>query len=587
MKGLYKFLWFLLLAASSGLQAQVSFTSSVSRDEIPLNDHIRVDFSMNQDGDNLNAPSFEGFKMVGGPQQSVSSSNFNGKISFNKTYSFFLAPTRKGKITIGSASIQINGETYKTEPLTITVTDAVKREDPKTRLNQSQEAILKGIHLVAEISNSKPFQNEPISIYYKIYVESGSNIVNWAPVTIPQYENFWVNPIDIKELKVERGTYNGKDAQFITLKKDVLMPLESGEIQLNPLELEVQVEVPTGRRSFFGYPETGYIKQTFSTGTKKIQVSPLPESGKPENFSGAVGQFDFKVTPNNTQVDALQSIEVSVEVSGQGNMNLFQLPNLTASQSLEIYDPIYSEKVRSGTSGIQGKKTNTYTLIPQYKGDYTIDPLTFSYFDVKSKSYKVITTDSINIHVENGPEIPTREESFRPDPESQFETFQPNASVLKWRASKTSSYWNSLLFYILTLLPLVLIPLIVVINSFLVKQSKDFEGIRSKQNNKLARKYLSAAKKNLKSKDKFYEALERCLHNFLKAKLNIETSDMSQENIEQILTTREIENDTIRQFIDLKNACEYARYTPSSQLNMQRDYENAILILAQLDKQFK
>lgn len=588
MKTHLKILVLLIFTFTQGMLAQVQFESSVSRNEVPLNENVRVDFTMNSEGDNFKAPTFEGFKVVGGPNQSVSYAWTNGKKSFSKTYSFFLAPTRKGTLTIGSASIQVEDQTYNTKPISVTIVDAVKREDPRTRLNHSQEQVLNGIHLVAEISNTTPYQNEPITIFYKVYVERGSNLTNWNGTSIPKYNKFWVNSIEIKELKVESGTYNGKEAQFITFKKDILMPLEVGNIELEPLILDIQAEVPTGRRDFFGFPEMGYITKTYTTGKRTVKVKPLPEEGKPDNFSGAVGTFDFKVTPSgDTSANALESLNFKVEVKGQGNMNLFSLPKLIASDKLEVFDPEYSETVKAGNNGLQGSKTDSYTIIPQYKGEYYIDPISFNYFDIKSKSYKTISTDSIRINVINGPDLPTQEETIKESQNSNTEVFQSLKTNLNAKKKDTQDYWNSTLFYILTSIPFLLMPFAVVLINSKRRKNSDFEGLRLKHNNRLAKKYLSEAKKNIRNKELFYDALERCLHNFLKAKLNIETSEMSNDNIKELLTENHISEDLTNDYLQLKNACEYARYTPTAQANMNNDYNNAIEIIAQLEKQFK
>lgn len=588
MKTQYKILVLFVFIFTQSLWAQVQFESSVSRNEVPLNDNVRVDFTMNSEGDNFKAPSFEGFRVVGGPNQSVSYAWTNGKKSFSKTYSFYLAPTRKGTLTIGSASIQIEDQTYTTRPITVTIVDAVKKEDPRTRLNHSQEQILNGIHLVAEISNTTPYQNEPITVFYKVYVERGSNLTNWSGTSIPKYNKFWVNAIDVKELKVETGKYNGKEAQFITFKKDILMPLETGDIELEPLILDIQAEIPTGRRDFFGFPETGYITQSYTTGKRTIKVKPLPEVGKPDNFSGALGTFDFKVTPNEASTNALEALSFKVEVKGQGNMNLFSLPPLTTtSNSLELFEPEYTESVRAGNNGIQGTKTDSYTIIPQYKGEYYIDPMSFNYFDIKSKSYKTITTDSIKINVINGPDLPTEEETLKATQDSDTEVFQPLLTQLITKEKETNDYWNSTLFYILTIIPFLLMPLTVLLINANRRKNADYEGLRLKQNNRLAKKYLSEAKKNIRNKELFYDALERCLHNFLKAKLNIETSEMSNDNIKELLLENQISDDLTTEYLQLKNACEYARYAPTTQANMNTDYNNAIEVIAKLEKQFK
>lgn len=588
MKSYFKILFFILLFSTHSAFSQIQFEATVSRMEVPLNENVRVDFTTNSEGDNFKAPKFDGLRVVAGPNQSVSYAYANGKKSFSKTYSFFLAPTRKGSVTIGPASIEIEGEIYHTQPISVTIVDAVKREDPQTRLNHSQEQILNGIHLVAEVSNTTPYQNEPISVFYKVYVERGSNLTNWNGTKIPKYDKFWVNNIEVKELKVESGTFNGKEAQFITFKKDILMPLEVGELELEPLVLDIQAEIPTGRRDFFGFPEMGYITKSYSTGKRVIKVKALPEEGKPEDFSGAVGNYDFKVSHDDlSNLSALQASEIKVEIKGSGNMNLFSIPKLVASEQLEVFDPEYTENFKPGIHGLQGSKKDAYTVIPQYKGTYYIKPLSFNYFDLKTRTYKTIESDSIKLTVVRGPELPKAQDLKDIQDTTTQAEFQPIADDLNFHKYTSTDYWKSRLFYILTGIPFLLMPLFVILLNSLRNRNADLAGIRLREKNKLAKRYLSEAKKNIANKDLFYDALERCLHNFLKAKLNIETTEMSNENIKELLNENEISDDLIHDYLALKNACEYAKYAPSTQVNMKDDYKNAIEIIAQLEKQFK
>lgn len=586
MKAFWKYFIALFLCCSQFTWAQTTFEATVSRTEIPLNENVRVDFSMNSDGDHFSPPRFEGFQVVGGPNQSVSYSWVNGKKTFNKTYSYFLSPTRKGSLTIGSATIQIDNQTYTTDPIKVTVTDAVKKEDPRTRLNHSQEKALKGIHLVAEISNTSPYVNEPITVVYKLYVSPYSNVVGYNGTQVPQYKNFWVNSIDLKDLKVEMGKYQGEDYRYVVLKKDILMAQEAGEQVLEPLVLDIQCEVPTGRRDFFGFPEIGYMTQSFTTGSRKINVKPLPDHDKPEDFSGAVGKFDFKATPSVTEIKAGEPLHLEVEISGRGNMNLFSLPDPEAPAALEIYDPEYTEKLNPGLWGLQGNKKNKYTVIPQYKGEYTIRPMRFSYFDLDTKTYKTIETQEIPIHVLEGPTLPTHKESSGLA-QTEADVFQPLEAELNIKTPKTKDFWKSPSFYILFSMPILAIPLFLLLVNYRREKANDQIGNQLRRNKRLAKKYLSEARKNLKNKELFYEALERCLHNFLKAKLKLETSEMSNDHIRELLDEKGVAPTSVEAFMNVKETCEYARYTPTSQVDMKKDYDKAVVVISELEKQFK
>src|SRR6476620_5230765 len=241
---------FLLFLSFHGLIAQVQFEAKASKTTLGLNERLRVDFSMNDDGDNFTPPSFEGFRIVGGPSQQVSQSWINGRSSFNKSYSYFLLPTQKGTLTIRQASVEINGQIYKTNPIKITVTNAV--EQPRDPNDVPQISSDDAIHLVAEVSKGSPYVNEPITVVYKLFFSYNIGITNWRELNKPKYNDFWSQNIDIKQLVAEEGRYNGERYRYVVLRKTVLYPQKSGKLEIEPLSLDIDCEVPTGRRNIWG-----------------------------------------------------------------------------------------------------------------------------------------------------------------------------------------------------------------------------------------------------------------------------------------------------------------------------------------------
>src|SRR5690606_31940494 len=279
----------------------VEFNMVLSKDQLAINERLRVDFSMNKDGDNFSPPSFEGFKVVMGPSQSVSSSWINGKRSFSKTYTYIVMPTARGTFTIGQASIEIGGETYKTLPQEVEVTEAVDRPNGQP---SPQNVARDNLHLVAELSKGSPYLNEGITVVYKLYVGTNVSVSNYRALDNPQYTNFWSQDIPVGRHEVQNGTYQGKPYRYVVLKRVVLYPQRSGELELEPLSLEVFVDVPTNQRDFFGRTIYTQATQTVSAGKRTIMVKPLPEEGKPANFGGAVGDFKFSVTTSKRELNA-------------------------------------------------------------------------------------------------------------------------------------------------------------------------------------------------------------------------------------------------------------------------------------------
>ena len=586
MKSKILFLAFFLMVLGFA-HAQVQFEAKASKTKLGVNERLRVDFTMNEDGDNFNPPSFSNFTVVGGPNQAVSNSWINGKRSYSKTYSYFLAPKKRGKFSIGQAEITIEGNIYKTTPLEIEVTAAV---DEPTDGNNSEFVASENLHLVAEISNTNPYLNEAITVVYKLYVSPRINVSDWRQIDNPKFSDFWSQNIDMQRLQVENGEYEGEPYRYVVLRKTVLYPQKTGKLNIEPLTLAVSVEVPTERRDIFGNRFYETIEKTVAAGNRTINVKPLPQEGKPEGFTGAVGKnLSFKVSVDKRELNATESLEAKVQVNGQGNLKLFDLPPLTVPASMEKYEPEYTENVKTNLNGMQGSITNTYTLVPQAKGKYPVSPISFSYFDLNTESYKTLTSNEILIDVKGDPAgsvaLNSGGNTVRqqvPSVSSQFRYIKLNANL---KPIGESAFIGSVLFWSLFALPLLLIPLAIFFGKRREAKVGDIKGNRVRKADKLARKYLSAAKRNLGDQKKFYESLERALHNYLKAKLHIQTSEMSKERIHNLLITRGVAVATVTNFIKLLESCEFARYTPASSVAMQQDYDKAVEVISEIDKQ--
>lgn len=569
------------------LSGQVSFRAKVSKKTLGINERLQIDFLMNEDGDNFTPPSFENFKVVGGPSQSISNSWINGERTYSKTYTYFLAPKKRGLTNIGQASIEVKGVIYKTSPIEINVTAAVDvPKDP----NDPEYLASESIDLVAEISKTDPYLNEAISVVYKLYIAENTGIRTWNEIDKPRYNDFWSQNIDVKELKVQEGLYKGENYRFVVLKKTVLFPQKTGELSLEPLTLDISVEVPSNRRDIFGRRATTTVNRTVTAGNRNIKVKPLPKQGRPENFSGAVGEFDFKVEPSKKTLTASEAFNLKLEVSGKGNLMLFELPEPILPSSLEIYDPEHSEDIKTSLNGTKGRILDNYTVVTNESGQYPIPPISFSFFNPKTKRYETINSEKIIINASENPYISKNNvDNISQDNISKIESKDSEFSSIytstKLEPIEKDDFFKSVLFWLLFITPLFFIPAIIIYTKIKGKRAMDFEGNKIRKNRKLAKKYLSEAKKNIGNKESFYEALERALHSYLKAKLKIKTVDLSKDRIKSLLDNNSISSSNVTVFVKLLESCDFARYTPLGKSDMIKDYENASEIISQIDKQ--
>ncbi|MCC4211837.1 BatD family protein [Leeuwenhoekiella parthenopeia] len=572
----------LLILIFSGFTAwsQVEFDARVSKETLGVNERLRVDFEMNQDGDNFRPPSFQGFTVVGGPNQSISKQWVNGRASFSKTFSYFLQPNATGKLKIGQAEIDIDGTTYKTLPVEITVTGAVDvPKDP----NDPAVAAAENVHLVAEVSKSDPYLNEAFTVVYKLYVSRETSVTGWNEVEAPKFSDFWNQSIDEKQFKIYDGSFNGKPYRYVILRRTLLYPQKTGELTIEPLALNINVEAPTNRRDIFGMRILRPAQIKVSAPTRKVKVKPLPEAGKPESFTGAVGTFDFDVTASKTKLDAQEALDLTISAKGNGNLKLFNLPKPKLPSSLEVYEPENEQDIRVSVNGMSGKNAQRYTIVPQQKGNYPIPPINFSYFDPATEQYKTLSSDEIIIDVENGPATLAQNNNKVPvEAQKQFSYIKSEANLI---SKNQESFFGSTIFWSMLGTPVLLIPLVIFFGRKRREYQNDIKGNRLRKADKLARKYLGDAKKNLGDQTAFYLALEKCLHNYLKARLNIQTSEMSKERISQLLQERGVTVETTASFLKLLESCEFARYTPASSVAMQHDYDQASQVISDIDKQ--
>lgn len=578
------FLFALVLEAQDN--AAVTFEMKLSKNKLGLNERLRVDFEMNKDGDNFSPPNFNGFRVLMGPSQSISSSWINGVRSYSKTYSYTLAPTAKGKFRIDQATIVIDGEVYKSLAENIEVTAAVDK--PSDQMTADDVAD-QNLHLVAEVSKSNPYLNEAITVVYKLYVSPSISVSNYQPLDNPTYNNFWSQDIKVTSLNAQNGTYKGKPYRYVILKRVVLYPQKAGKLEIEPLSLDVTVDVPTSKRDFFGGRVYAQTNKTVSAGNRTINVKALPLKNQPESFNGAVGEFDFTVKTSKKSLNATESLQATVEVSGKGNLKLFKLPELDLPSALEVYEPEFTEAVRTNLGGMQGKVSNSYTVVPAFRGKYPMPSISFSYFNPKTETYTTINSEETVINVLEGPNSGTSGIASNGTNKqtviaanNQFNFIKLNANL---SAAKESYFFQSNLFYLLLLGPLLCIPIAILFRKKRDEIASDVVGNKVRRANRLARKYLSKAKKELGNKESFYVALEKALHNYLKAKLKIETAEFSKERISELLTKKNIEYHTVTGFLEVLKNCEAARYSPFSNVQMQQDYEKAGEIISLIDKQ--
>ena len=560
--------------------------ASVSKNKLGLNQRVKIQFTINKQGaDNFQAPNFKNFQIVSGPSQSISQSWVNGSASFSQSYNYIIKPLKKGEFLIPAASIKLNNKILTSKPVKVIVLDPVDiTKDP----NDPNYIAQQNVHLVAEISKSSPYVGEGIYVEYRLYVSQNISVRDFSYTDSPQYNGFWNQDIKIRGLTTQNGTYNGEQYRYVVLQKALLIPTKSGKLTIDPIEMDIVIGVPTGRGDFFGNPIVKNITKSFASAKKFIRSKELPIEGKPESFNGAVGDFNFIVSSSKNILKSNETATVSVKVTGNGNLKLFELPEIKTPSELEVFTPEQKEKINVTSRGIRGSVTKNYTVVPQFKGKYKVPSTEFSYFDLKEKKYVRLTSEDIFVDVLEGKELVTDSDmasNAKKDIVVTGANFRYIQTSSAFSLANESDFYTSKFYYLILILPLLFIPIGIVIAKRNEARSNDVLGNKLRKADRLAKKYLSDAKKQLGTKEAFYVALEKALHNYLKAKLRIETSDISKEKITELLKRKSVNESTIRSFIEVFNSCDMARYSPVSVVEMKDDYEKSRLVITQIDKQ--
>ena len=570
----------LFLAFSSFvLSAQVNFEATVSKSKLALNERLRIDFVMNQNGDNFSPPEFENFQIIGGPNQSIKTSYINGERKFSKTYSYFLKPLKKGKLKINQASIEIDGEIYKSLQIEVLITDSVKQpSDSITQYYNDDD-----IELRALISKGSPYLNEPITVVYKLYYKAPINISDARETETPNFKDFWSQTIKIPQLKVNREIYKGQNYNVVEWRKVVLYPQKVGELEISPLSLNLVLDVPTDKRDFFGNVIYDQTSQMISTGMRRIIVKDLPQQGKPDSFSGAVGNFEFDVILNKNSLRATESFQAELKVKGNGNLKLFDLPDILVPNSMELFEPEREELISTNLSGMSGSVSKFFTVIPRFQGNFPIEEVEFSYFDPNTEKYKVVKSPRLTIDVYDGPVISNTINNDNSNIITSNDSFRFIKLKGNLREVNNDVFFQSQFFYAIVTTPFILLLSFLLFTTYKRnKKESSSELIRIEERN--INKMIDSAKESIGDKILFYDKIEKALIKSLIVKFSIRMDSLNKEKIQQICREKGLSKDDVLLIIKLIENCEKARYSRSSDSIMNKDLEIAKKVISSILK---
>ena len=547
--------------------SQVKLEVKAEKTNLKIGEVMQVNYVFNEEGTYFTPPSFSGFNK-GGSYVSSSEAYNNGNYTIQQVYTYVIQAAKAGKVIIAPATIKFNGKTYTSKSVLVSVSnekaaDAINRNQnavpvskPAT-VNKTISGSNNLLFIDLEVTKTSAFVNEPVEVNYRIYLSPNLEI-ELNKNTVTKFNNFWSQTEDVTG-GWERAVVNNRVYKSKIFKRAILYPQKTGKLEITPITLDLNISYPTGDFDFFGDPEYDVARREIVSNSKFLQVLALPEKGKPDNFTGAVGSFEFKANVTKNELKSGESLQLDLIVSGKGNLKLFEIPKPNLPSNFEIYEPKHQEFINENIKGISGKIVDSYTLIPQEKGNFKVKPQYFSFFDIKSKAYKTISSEVINLDVSQG--------------ENQANITSVSTSKLTDKSQKTaptSGFEFTFLQFIgcVTLAGLALL-------FFLLKRNKTVVNDEAKTEIQPTKKDFSVndMQQFISNKEVFYQEMELTINAFLNYKFGLEKVDLNKENIILKFQENQISQENTNDFIGLLQNCEKARYMPTSDGNMQKDFE--------------
>lgn len=587
---------------------EVSFVTSAPK-TVEQNQRFRLSYKINRGNVNdPRIPEIEHFQILSGPNRSSSQSysNINGvdKWEHSITFNYILLATEVGTFEIPGATVTVDGEKITSNKVTIKVLPEDKNSSPSGNQrsgndrNNSQVARVSNDELFmrAIVNKTKVFEQEALLLTYKVYTTV--NLVSIDGKT-PDLKEFQIQEVELpmtKEFDMEH--YNGRNYNTLVWRQFVLFPQQAGEIEIPSVTFEGVVRQLAGNTAidpfsiFNGFPRHVEVKKSMPTNKLKINVSKLPE-GKPVGFSGAVGDFKISSSISATELSANEAVTIKLRISGTGNMKLIKTPEVQFPEDFEIYDPKVENKISLKNNGFSGEKVIEYLAIPRHGGEYTIPSTEFSYFDINSKQYKTLRTDSYTLNVKKGKEGSNESVATYVGKEelkyigSDIRYIKTGKIKLQ---KKDEHLFASLQYLLWYLLPLLLFALYIVLHYKKVAENANVAKMRTRKANKVAVKRLKIAKKLLKEnkQNEFYDEILKAMWGYISDKLNIPVSRLSKENVSMELSNKGVEESVVKELEVLLGECEFARYAPGdANAAMDKVYGMTMNIISKMENSIK
>lgn len=591
-----------LLGFSLNTIAQnVEFKVSAPR-VVEAGEQFRLSYSVNAKGSNFNPPAFEGFQVLTGPNVSSSSSVqiVNGKMtkSASYIYNYILVGYEGGKFSIPPAGIEIKSKEYKSNALSVEVVKGQTAATSNKKAASSPAAVSSGgkdLFATLTVDKKSVYQGEKLIASIKIYTRV--DIGGFEDYKFPPYSGFWSQDLESPtQLAFQRENLNGAIYNVALLKKSLIVPQRSGEITIDPFIATIQVrERVRSTNPFDDFFGGAYKSKPVKVTSKplKINVKSLP-ANKPADFNGAVGSLKMVTNISTTTVKANEAVTLKVKISGNGNLKFISAPKIDFPPDIEVYDPKTALNTKVTTNGVIGSVSFDYLFIPRYAGTYRIAPITFTYFDLQSKSYKTLRSQEYEIVVEKGvggEELSsgvvqgfTKEDVKLLGKDIRF--IKTGFEVQR----KQGILFGSTLFWLVYVISMLLFIVIILVRRVQIQQNANQARVKNRKANKRSKKRLKLAASHMKNNEseKFYDEVLKATWGYLSDKLSIPIAELSKDNVSEILSLHNVDEEGVKELMSLLDSCEFARYAPSAVSGgMDEIFKKAVDLISKLDQKIR
>lgn len=586
--------------------AQLEFKATAYPNVLRAGEQFRLVYELNQDVSDLEIPEFKDLQLLGGPMTGSSTSIqiINGKTtqSSQYTYTYYLRAVKEGKYSIAPAKTKYKGKVYESNAVSIEIVTAgtTTQSNPSQQGQSNQQSandpgIKTGddIFVRLHVDKRSVYLGEQIIATVKLYTKLPiSGIDNQFKG--PEFSGFYKQPVEIPALRsLERENVNGDIYYTGIIQKVVLYPQKSGELTIEPFDLDVSVQQQVRSRSrsvfddFFG-PTVTDVPVKLRSNTIKIDVDPLP--AKPSTYSGAVGNFSMNSGVDKTSLKTNEALTYKVTISGRGNVKLIDNPAIAFPPNIEQFDPKISIQQ---TGDFSGTKTFEYVLIPRFAGEYKIPPFEFTFFDPSKENYITLRSDEYKINVEKGANDTTNVVVSGVSKED-FRLLGSDIMFIKNKPFKLNNenrfIFGSAWFYLVYISLFLILVLIIVFRKETIKRRSNTQLVRNKKANKVAKKRLKKAHifvKQNKQKE-FYDEVTKAMWGYISDKLTIPVADLSRESSKEELTKRNVDGELINEIFSFADHCEFARFAPGAISDgIDKQYKDAVELIGKLEQELK